>query len=211
MIVKKKDNPLLSAGSAVSLVARLRYAIKGFADRERKHKNGYVIGSGQLKDRLEQSLEQNAARLESEIEATTNAYAARRQDVEATFKQRVDRIERAHETAKGILSNRVRSTTGQGKYDRQKQELQATRERDAAIVHAKEAFAGVKKVVASEQRDLKDMEKLARNSFRGYPKFGRELKRQMRSTDPLPDAPDDDQQVLGNFGHPVFFGSFQLR
>lgn len=194
--MKKNHNPLLSAGNAVGLVARLRDAITGFAERERKHNNGYVVGSGQMKDRFEQALEQNAAQLEADVEATNKAFAKRRDAIESNFKNRSSRIESAHQKAKNLLADKVRSTTGQGQYDRQKHELQANKERDAAIVHARENFAAVKKQVATEQKDLKEMEKLARRVFRGYPKFVREVTNRMKDEDPLPDAPDDDGQLL---------------
>lgn len=193
-----QNNPLLSAGKTVEIIARLRDSITEFAGRERKVTNGYRINSANLRETRDQTTEQNAAQLETEIEAITLAYQAKREEVEASYHARSAEIEGAHRSAKQGQAEQVRSTTGQGQYDRQKHVLLANRTRDAAVLLAKEAFQSVKETVAEEKKDLKELEKTARSAFRGYPKFTRQLAKSLKSEEPLADAPDDDQQLLAD-------------
>ncbi len=178
----------------LELLDRLKGIVSDFAAREERLEQEFRAKTVRENRQRDGALEELSSRVAEEtLEADARHHAAK-QAAEAAYLKRKARINQARQTSKEQTLTKIENKTGQRKYELQKEMLQSERAHEATLAAVAATCQEFKNNLATEGQRLAILEQRARDSFRGYGKFRRELVRAAETANPNLAA--DENQLL---------------
>src|SRR6185369_845578 len=184
----------LGVAQTLDLVENLKATVRDFAAREEKLNNELRTKVAAARHRRDAATEATTNDLSTAIAKAEAAYEAEKTNAELRFERRKAAIVEAHRLSKKKALHEIENKEGSRKHKLQTETLQSQRSRETGLANVERTWEEFKNGLAADNQTLLALEKKAQNSFRGYGKFLRLLRRAAESA--APDLTRDEYQLI---------------
>jgi DNA segregation ATPase FtsK/SpoIIIE, S-DNA-T family len=176
----------LAVQPSIELVERLQHTVSEFASREAKLNQEFRQQSEDAHRSYHHAMAENEGRLAPELAAAESAAHAERDRLTALHARRQSRIRKALRPSKDRVLARIDEHEEGRKFEIQKTERDATRQREEGLADAESRLAEFSHTLAESRAGFASLQASARRSFRGYRAFVRMLSAPGPDADPDP-------------------------
>ncbi|MDB6016716.1 MAG: segregation ATPase, FtsK/SpoIIIE family [Pedosphaera sp.] len=184
----------LGAGKTLELLNALKSAVRDFAEKEEILTQDFRTRMTRERKQREEGTAEQARQLATALSEAEAAWQTGKVATEAKYERRKTWISEGRQASKEQTLERIETRTGGRKYTLQKQMLQAERDRDKDLTTTAANFAEFREKLSAGHEALELLEKNARQSFRGYGKFIRQLTQAYDKA--APELNPDENQLL---------------
>lgn len=190
-------NSLPSASETLALLRELGDTIRTFSEREEKVEREHLVQSAKLRRTIEEETGAATEALSTDLQEVKTAHLAAKSEIERHYDLRRTHIKQAQERCRGSQFKEIEEFEGRRKFEIQREQLQATRDRDAALQEERHRFDEFTAALTAERDDLAAFEGRAIATLSGYPAFQRQVAESQVHTPAK--AADDEDQILERY------------
>lgn len=165
----------LAAGQTLELLAEIKRVVEELSARSQKLIQQHEELAGKEKRRVEAALQEHREQAAAALAEAETAGRAALEAAKQRYEKRKAGIGRAFQTSKALGLRRVEDKVGSRKYELQKMMLQSERDRETGLANTNSHFEELRRNLAEEEQNLRQVERTAQNAFKGYSRFGRLL------------------------------------
>ena len=177
-------NKLLTAGTTLSILERLRHTVEELGLREKALIESRDRDLSAIRRKFESQKANARKQADAQSAMALEALNAEKDRLEARFESRRLRIKQGIEKASKVLHDTAEHARSQQRYENQKDLLLAQRELDANSLAMDQTWKSYVADLSVEIQRLEGIQHLAWKVFRGYGTFRKWLQREM---DPVPE------------------------
>ncbi|MCU0770681.1 MAG: ATP-binding protein [Verrucomicrobia bacterium] len=166
---------LPGVSEALTRLRQFADTVRTFSEREAAVERNYRLQSAKISRTLESEVGAISEALSTTLQQIKTAHLSFRSDLERHFDLRQTHIKRAQERCRTTALQSIESLEGKWKFAIQRDQLQATRQRDEALQAERKRFEEFTVLLTSERDALAAFEARALSILSGYPAFRRQL------------------------------------
>jgi S-DNA-T family DNA segregation ATPase FtsK/SpoIIIE len=182
------------AKTMLRLLESLKTTVIESATAEEKLDYEFRVKFSRERQRREEATQQENNRLAADTAAADEVYQAARQVESARHTRFRDWISRARTSSKDQSLERIENRSGSRKYGLQKKLIESEKNRDAELAANVAEVQEFNGQLAAEGGALTEVEKMARNSLRGYTSLSKQVSRAENHSGS--DTAEDEEQLL---------------
>jgi len=163
---------------ASELLASLREfggAVRAFSEREQQVEREHLVQSAKLRRALEQETGAISEALSSALQEARTDHLSRKSEIERHHDLRKTHIKKAQERARAGAFKAIDEFEGKRRFAIQRDQLQATQQRDEAVAAERRRFEEFTAELTNERDTLAAFEHRVVATLSGYPRFQRQV------------------------------------